>query len=388
MQMNGDLSRLTENEVSLYFHIPFCTKKCYYCHFFVLPNKDPFKKQLLEGLRLEWSYWLPFLKGKTVTSIYFGGGTPALIGPHAIQEIIGWVKDSLPFTTKHPEITLEANPEDVTLQLMSDYAQAGVNRVSIGLQTLDDDLLKVLGRIHNAQKGIEAVHITSEAGINNISVDLIYDLPGQTLQSWESSLEGISQLPITHLSLYNLTIEPQTVFFKYREDIERKLPSHDVSQRMYEVAIELIPQYGLNQYEISAFAKPGFHSRHNVGYWIARPFIGFGPSAFSYWEEKRFRNVANLNRYCRALEKGESPIDFEEKLAKDASQRELLVIQLRLLEGLDLIHFQKRHGELDEITQEDLKRLSHEGLIEKQGEVIRLTKRGIFLYDTVASDLI
>jgi oxygen-independent coproporphyrinogen-3 oxidase len=194
--------------------------------------------------------------------------------------------------------------------------------------------------------------------------------------------------PITHLSLYNLTIEPHTVFFKYREDIERKLPSHDVSQRMYEMAIEFIPQYGLNQYEISAFAKPGFHSRHNVGYWIARPFIGFGPSAFSYWEEKRFRNVANLNRYCRALEEGKSPIDFEEKLTKDAGQRELLVIQLRLLEGLDLIHFQKRHGELDEITQDDLKRLSQEGLIENHGKVIRLTKRGIFLYDTVASDLI
>lgn len=377
-----------KNEIGLYFHIPFCTRKCDYCHFYVIPDKASYKSQFLKGLKLEWDRWLPFFKGKTITSIYFGGGTPALIGPPAISEILSWIKGHVSFTTDPIEITLEANPEDVTRALMSDYARAGINRISIGLQTLDDRLLKILGRIHDSTKGINAVLATAEAGIKNISVDLIYDLPNQTLQSWESSLEGVSKLPISHLSLYNLTIEPHTVFFKYREELEQKLPSHDVSLQMYELAIQMLPISGLEQYEISAFAKNGAYSRHNVGYWIGRPFIGLGPSAFSYWKGKRFRNVANLNRYCRALEQGESPIDFEEKLTPDASLRELLVIQLRLLCGVNMDLFQKQHGEVDEITQKELQRLCKAGLLEKKGAVIKLTHKGVLLYDNVAADLI
>lgn len=341
----------------------------------------------MHGLKLEWERWLPALQGHKITSIYFGGGTPALIGAPAIADIIGWVKASLAFSSPNPEITLEANPEDVTVALMADYAKAGINRVSIGLQTLDDALLKILGRIHNAHKGIDAVWKTAEAGISNISVDLIYDLPEQSVQSWQASLEGVKLLPITHLSLYNLTIEPHTVFFKYKMDIERRLPTRDDSLKMYELALEMLPQSDLLQYEISAFAKHGAYARHNVGYWIGRPFIGFGPSAFSHWKGKRFRNVANLNRYCSALEKGESPIDFEEQLSPEASRRELLVIQLRLLSGVDLTAFQQRHGPLDEETFAVLEKLFQEGLVEQQ-ETLKLTKRGILLYDTVATELI
>lgn len=370
-------------EISLYFHIPFCTKKCDYCHFYVLPDKDPFKKQLMQGFRLEWARWLAGIQGKNVVSVYFGGGTPALIGAEAIAEILSWIP-----LTNNAEITLEANPENVSPELMRAYAQAGINRISIGIQTFDQILLKKLGRIHSAKKGIEAVEATQASGIENISIDLMYDLPGQSLEAWRNTLKVARELPITHLSLYNLTIEPHTVFFKYRDAIQKQIPDEQVSLSMYESAIEMLNDAGLKQYEISAFARNNAFALHNTGYWTARPFLGFGPSAFSYWEGKRFRNVANLNKYCQALEKGESPIDFEEKLDAISSRRELLVIQLRLLEGLNLTNFQNSHGSLDEETLKNLEELTKNSYIEHQNGIFKLTKHGILFYDELASQLI
>lgn len=368
---------------SLYFHIPFCTKKCSYCHFYVIPDKDPFKKMLMRGFKQEWDRWFPEIKDKKIVSVYFGGGTPALIGPDAIAEILSWVK-----VDRGVEVTLEANPENINRQLMQEFSQAGVNRVSIGIQTFDNALLKKLGRIHDAGKGVEAVHATAEAGIGNISIDLMYDLPLQTIGAWENTLQQACELPITHLSLYNLTIEPHTVFFKYRESIQKQLPEEDVSLEMYKMAIKRLAGCGLQQYEISAFAKNDAYSRHNVGYWTARPFLGFGPSAFSYWQGKRFRNVANLNRYCQALDIEESPVDFEEQLDPDASRRELLVIELRLLKGICVEDFQVKHGLLEKKTLEKLTELLSQGLLQQLDDRVALSSIGILFYDTIASELI
>ena len=374
--------------ISLYFHVPFCTRKCHYCHFYVLPDKDPFKEQWLQALRLEWDQWLPQLKGKKVISIYFGGGTPALIGPAAITKILSWIRQDIPFAVKDPEITLEANPENISLDLMKGFAESGINRVSIGLQTLDDHLLKSLSRLHSADKAIESVHLTAQAGISNISVDLMYDLPGQTFPLWESTLKIAAQLPIKHLSLYNLTIEPHTVFFKYRNELLKLIPDEKTSLEMYEAAVNILSDSGFIQYEISAFSKENQFSRHNVGYWTGRPFLGLGPSAFSYWEGKRFRNIANLSRYKKDLEAGKSPIDFEEKLAENASIRELFVIQLRLISGVDLAVFEKSHGKLDKETLETIDLLKNKGYLQNSNSQVCLTKRGVLFYDTVASELI
>lgn len=374
--------------IGLYFHVPFCTRKCAYCHFYVLPDKEPFKIQLLQGFKLEWEHWLPFMQGKKVSTVYFGGGTPALIGAKAIEEILNRTQKALSFATECPEITLEANPENITLELIKDYASVGVNRVSIGIQTLDNHLLSVLQRQHSAKKAVEAVWLTSDAGIKNISVDVMYDLPGQTLPIWIETLEGVCKLPLTHLSLYNLTIEPHTVFFKYQESLRSQLPDPEASLQMYEKAIEILSAHGLTQYEISAFAKDGMQAQHNVGYWTAKPFLGFGPSAFSYWEGRRFRNVANLSRYCRALEAGENPIDFEEKLDADASRRELLAIGLRMMSGVNLTEFEKEHGLLGGELRSVLSDLRDERLLRNDEEVWSLTKRGVLFYDTVAAEIV
>ncbi len=373
--------------VSVYFHIPFCTRKCAYCHFYVIPEKEESKQQLVEGFQKEWRLRLPQLQGKEIVSIYFGGGTPSLLGASFIAQILDWIYKDANIIT-HPEITLEANPENITLQAMQQYAQAGINRLSIGIQTFNDKLLNILTRTHDAEKAIQSVYLAEKAGLENISIDLMYDLPGQTLADWQHTLMQASSLPITHLSLYNMTIEPTALFFKHQTAIRAMMPDEDTSLAMYELAIDTLQKAGLNQYEISAFAKGDHMSRHNLGYWLGRPFLGFGPSAFSYWEGARFRNIANLNTYSRILNEGSFPVDFEERLSLDAARRELFVIALRTCAGVHLANFQEQHGDLDAQFLTTLDKLQQEGLIQYRNNCLCLTRRGILLYDAIASELI
>lgn len=386
MQMTGSDPTPIE-EISLYFHIPFCTRKCDYCHFYVLPDQEDPKEQLAEGFQLEWALLQPYLVKKKISTIYFGGGTPSLFGPTRIASLLKLIKGSCEVNPL-AEVTLEANPENVTLELMQAYAEAGINRVSIGVQTLDPHLLTLLGRLHSPEIALQAVHATYGGGIHNISIDLMYDLPKQTLQHWITTLQLLEPLPIRHLSLYNLTLEPHTIFFKKQTQLRPLLPSEEVSLAMYEMAIEKLESMGLRRYEISAFALPGFESRHNSGYWTGRQFLGLGPSAFSYWDKKRFRNVAHLGRYCKTLKEGQFPRDFEELLDPEAQRRELLVIHLRLRDGVNMEEFSDRHGMLDQDTRTTIDRLIEEGyLIWIEGNV-QLTHKGILFYDTVASELI
>jgi oxygen-independent coproporphyrinogen-3 oxidase len=248
--------------------------------------------------------------------------------------------------------------------------------------------LQLLGRLHSPKTAIEAIHTTYQAGIQNISIDLMYDLPKQTLDHWTNTLEQIKKLPLRHLSLYNLTIEPHTLFFKKEAQLRAWLPDEETSLAMYQMAIEHLEGMGLKQYEISAFAIPGHESLHNSGYWTGRSFWGLGPSAFSYGQGKRFRNIAHLGRYCQALEEGRSPIDFEEQLDPEAHRRELLVIHLRLRQGVSLESFILQHGPLDESIKITLERLISEGYLYIHNGHLLLTKRGMLFYDTVATELI
>lgn len=382
------LGRHQDGLISLYFHIPFCTKKCHYCHFFILPDKQESHKQLLEGLRLEMAQWSSELKGKKLASIYFGGGTPSLLDPKEIQYLLEEVQKYISFDPSQIEITLEANPETISYEKMRNFSKAGINRVSIGFQTLDNALLEKLGRTHKAQTSIDTIQITTEAGISNISIDLMYDIPGQTLSSWQHTLEQIAPLPITHLSLYNLTIEPNTVFFKYQESLKKILPDAECSADMYKTAVAVLKSCGLDQYEISAFARHGLYSQHNVGYWTGRPFLGFGPSAFSYWKNKRFRSMAHFARYLEALKKGVSPIDFSEELSPKEKRNELLAIALRLRSGVDCTAFEIEHGPLDPLTRLALKNLVNQGFLKQENQIFSLTDHGVLFYDTVAVEII
>lgn len=383
--MTGNCS--TSNEISLYFHIPFCKRKCDYCHFYVLPEKEELKDKLLEGFLLELKLLRHLLENKKIVTLYFGGGTPSLFGPNRLTTLLKLIRQ-MGDLSPNIEITLEANPENLTQELMQSYAEAGVNRVSLGIQTLDPNLLKILGRLHHPDQAIKAIQTTYLSGIKNISIDLMYDLPNQTIDHWATTLQQIQELPICHLSLYNLTIEPHTVFFKNQKILQPLLPDEETSLVMYEMAIKHLEKMGLKQYEISAFAKNGYESKHNTGYWTGRPFLGLGPSAFSYWEGKRYRNIAHLNRYYQSLQDGQLPIDFEEKLDTEASYRELFVINLRLRHGVDLETFIKQYGLIDPHLENTMNRFITEGFLFMDAGRLVLTKKGILFYDTIAAELI
>lgn len=366
---------------SLYFHIPFCTRKCPYCHFFVLPDKSDLKERFLRALLLEWESLLPKLKEYEIVSIYFGGGTPSLLGVDAIEKILARVKGSATLSPSC-EITLEANPEEG--KALTHFAQVGINRISLGVQALDAATLKTLGRSHTPEGAIETIFALHASGIHNISIDLMYDIPAQTHASFEKTLNTVKSLPLSHVSLYNLTFEPQTLYFKQKKQLIPLLPTPEESLSFLQCAVHHLEEMGLARYEISAFAKEGAASKHNLGYWTARPFLGFGPSAFSFWEGKRYRNVANLSRYEEALLQKKSPVDFEESLPYPENVLELLAVELRLLRGVDLSAF----APLPEKTSKTISNLIEKGWLKKEMERLRLTETGLLFYDSVASDII
>ncbi len=336
----------------------------------MIPDRLAYQKLLKEALLLEIDRNQEHFKGRDILSIYFGGGTPSLFT--SIDEILR----QLPAAS---EITIEANPEDASLERFAYFRSLGINRLSLGIQSLDARSLESLERIHSANKAREAIFLAKEAGFDNVSIDLMIDLPNQTEKSLQHTLAQLPGLPITHLSLYNLTVEPHTPFYKRKV----QTPPPELSLKLLELAIESVENIGLKRYEISAFAKPGFESRHNLGYWTGREFLGLGPSACSYLHQERFQNIANLHRYARALKSNVSPVDFRERLPYPKNVNELLAIRLRLVEGVSLEEF-----ECPEETLQVLERLRSLGLIEKKNKQMILTKRGKLFYDTVASEII
>ncbi|MBM3208236.1 MAG: radical SAM family heme chaperone HemW [Chlamydiae bacterium] len=375
-------------EVSLYFHIPFCTKKCPYCHFYVVPNREELQLSYLAALEKEWQIVSHKIAGMHIVSIYFGGGTPSLLGPQKIDKVLQWIAGSSATISTDCEITLEANPENVTLELIKEFKACGINRISLGLQSMEDELLVHLGRGHSASKSSQAVIDCYEAGMQNISVDLMFELPHQNMAHWTHTLDKVSTLPITHLSLYNLVIEPHTQFHKKRKELSTHLPPEELCKEMLDIAVDKLETAGLKRYEISAFAKPGYLSRHNTGYWKARPFLGLGPSAFSYFDKKRFQNVCNLQKYCSQLDKGILPIDFEEELSFPANLKELLAVELRLIDGVNIEEFEKKHAKLPQEMLNSLKKLKELNLLEQNNNIIKMTNKGLLFYDTVAEEII
>ena len=358
---------------SLYIHIPFCTRKCPYCQFYSLSAREEKKELFFRALCREIELQAPKFQNHEIVSIYFGGGTPPLLGTKRLSTLLA----SFPPAR---EVTIEVNPEQASKQLADELLAAGFNRASIGVQSFNSHELVALGRPHSAALARNAITVFHEAGFRNISCDLMYEIPYETLASWEKTLDEIGSLPLTHLSLYNLTIEPGTPFAACRDEIARFTPSAETGAEMYKLAQQKLKAFGFSQYEISAFSKEGFASRHNSGYWTGRPFLGFGPSAFSFYDNVRFRNIANLDTYIDSLEKGSLAQDFHDEVPEDERKRELLVINLRLLEGIEIASFSPLPQEVDKLVQD--------GLLVKKAGRLKLTERGILFYDEVASTLI
>ncbi len=359
----------------IYVHIPFCRKKCPYCHFAVSSYQEKSVASYIKTLKKEWEERKNLFE--TISSIYFGGGTPSIISESSFEEIFRIFPECL------SEITLEANPENVTLEKMRFYRDLGINRISIGVQSLSDKRLEAIGREHSAKAAINAVETTVKAGFKNITIDLMYDLPNQSIDEWKETVLEATKLEITHISLYNLVFEPGALYYKNRHAIKQLMPSDNDSTSMLTFAINAFEDAGFNRYEISAFSKEGYQAVHNTSYWNGAPFIGVGPSAFSYHDRKRFRNSSYIGKWQAEIAAGREPIDFEEELTYPNDVHELLTIQLRLLKGVDLSEFA-----LPQETVMKIDQLVDAGYLKKSHNRVALTTRGTLFYDTVASELI
>lgn len=369
----------------IYLHIPFCKQACHYCDFHFSTN-TAIREELITFMGEEISLQRSYLEGDAIHSIYFGGGTPSLLSAGEINYLLQKVYVTQPVSAD-AEITLEANPDDLHDQKLIELKAAGINRLSIGVQSFDDETLKYFNRSHNAQAAVSSVQLARAAGFDNISIDLIYAIPGLTLEGWRRNIEQAISLKPQHISAYSLTIEEKTAFGKWSTKGKLIPVEEQAAAEQVELLITTLAHAGYKQYEISNFAQPGYESRHNQGYWQGEKYLGVGPSAHSFNLKTRQHNVANNHLYVRSLREGRIPAE-EEILKKEDQINEYILTTLRTSAGCDLAVLKSRfgydiltlhHGYLGELERQDLIRL--------EGHQLRLTEAGMLLADKISSDL-
>ncbi|MRR56402.1 MAG: radical SAM family heme chaperone HemW [Deltaproteobacteria bacterium] len=374
--------------LSLYIHYPFCLRKCRYCAFNSVSDAPCSPDEYLTGLlkELELSRELPE-KGSAAGTLYFGGGTPSLLEPAQVARIIEAAAKQYALAAD-AEITLECNPGTITRGKLAAFRAVGVNRLSLGVQSFDDELLDVLGRSHSAEEALGAFRAAREAGYDNIGLDLIYSLPGQSLAQWQRELSQACELKPEHLSVYGLTIEEGTPFALLEEKGELLLPDEEESARMYELSAELLAVNGYEQYEIANFARPGFRSRHNSGYWLRRPFLGCGAGAHSFLRQPeaglRFSNTAKVADYLTLVGRGSLPTCESRNLSREEAMAECLFLGLRLTEGVSLERFREEFSlSFQEAYGVACADLFAGGLLEIRDGFVRLTGKARILSNQV-----
>lgn len=363
----------------LYIHVPFCQKKCSYCDFYSIEKSKGIIPKFLNALQKEtglYSERHPF--DTPIRTIYLGGGTPSMLPDEAINTIMDTIRSSFPISA-NPEITIEINPGTLSLTKLNAYRKAGINRISIGLQSMQSHELRLLGRIHSSEEGVKTVHMVREAGFDNVNIDLIYGIPGQTLSKWKDTIEKVLQYPLDHISAYALTWNKSTPIGRQIHSGTLPCPDEDSVAEMYLMAHNILINHGYRHYEISNFAKPGFRCRHNEGYWTGGQYLGLGPSAHSYLDNKRFWNVPDVHEYIESLSGNHLPIAGEETLDPDQQALERLALALRTREGISLIKISKKQNVIRELVQS--------GFATEQNGRLSLSSRGFLLADEIALQL-
>ena len=366
----------------LYVHIPFCSSRCSYCDFATGLYQSELAERYVRALIAEIR--TSRYRGALVDTIYFGGGTPSLLSPAQLDRILASLHDSFAIDAT-AEITLEINPGSATLERLTAFRTLGINRASFGAQTFDDAELAKLGRSHSATDTLRTFADLQSAGFTNTSFDLIAGLPGQTLDRWQSNIKQALDLRPEHLSFYLLEIHSGTPL---AEHIRRGLqpePDDDLAGVMYEWMLEQASASGYEHYEISNLCRPGFHSRHNVKYWTAEPYYGFGCSAHSYdGVARRWSNQRDALKYVEAVESGASPVVQEQDLSENDVRAEALFLGMRLMRGVDLRRYREAFGvDLRSEHGADLDRFREAGLLEFDGDSMRLTRNGALLSNEV-----
>ena len=369
----------------IYIHIPFCKKRCIYCDFFSTTQSEK-KAAYTSALCRELTLRKGYIGGETVETVYLGGGTPSQLSEKELSAIFNTIYKVYPIA-EGAEITLEANPDDLNPDYIRMLRSLPFNRISIGIQTFQDEILKLLNRRHTARQAIKAFEDCREAGFRNISIDLMYGLPGETMKTWVSDLNQALAMKPEHISAYHLIYEEGTALWKLRETHRVEETDEDLSVALFTQLIHTLKQNGYEHYEISNFCLPEYHSRHNSSYWIGKKYLGCGPSAHSYNGTSRQWNVASLDGYIKGMEKGEE-ISEKEELDLYSRYNDFVLTSIRTCWGMPLDKLKTDFGET--LCNYCLK-MAHthltQGTLEIKGNTLKLTEKGIFISDGIMSDL-
>ena len=374
----------------LYIHIPFCASRCIYCNFYSTTSLK-LRQRYVDAVCREMSLLpAPSKERGSIDTIYLGGGTPSQLTPDQLRQLFLYINKVYPLTTHHspltPEITIEMNPDDVTPAFAEVLPRLGINRVSMGAQTFDNERLRFLHRRHTATQVRQAVTALRNAGIHNISIDLMYGFPGETLDDWQRDIEAALSLDVEHISAYCLMVEEGTALYERlkMKDEKLKMPNEELERQMYELLIDKLTAAGYEHYEISNFSKPGYRSRHNSSYWNDTPYVGLGAAAHSYDGHCRSWNVADIHQYIEAIERGELPSEQEE-IDGDTHYNDRITVALRTCEGLDLTTLSDRHRRY---CMKEAQRFLDDGLLQLCDNRLSLTRKGLFVSDYIMSSLI
>lgn len=370
----------------IYLHIPFCKRRCIYCDFFSTTRGEQ-KEAYVRALCRELEQRKDYVDGERIETIYLGGGTPSQLGKEDFERIFSYIY-KVYRVSPDAEITLEANPDDLTTEYIALLRSLPFNRLSMGIQTFSEATLQLLQRRHTARQAIEAFGNCRAAGFRNISIDLMYGLPGETLQAWQEDLEQALELHPEHISAYHLIYEEGTALWELRERHKVEEADEDLSLSLFGTLIDRLTAGGYEHYEISNFALPGLHSRHNSGYWTEKKYLGCGPSAHSYNGTSRQWNVSSLDAYLQGISTGTPAFEVEE-LDHYTRYNDFVITRIRTRWGMPLSLLRSRFG--DKLYHYCLRMAAphlKQGTLTLDGDVLKLTRQGIFISDGIMSDLL
>jgi len=369
-----------KQDLSVYIHLPFCEKKCYYCDFNSFANMESYFESYISALTTEICN-CPELKEANIITVFIGGGTPSVLPSKYVEKIMEALTCFQ--LTKDAEITIEANPNSLTKDKLRDYKSFGINRLSIGLQAYQNRLLKILGRIHSAKDFLMCMDAVHSVGFHNVSADLMFALPGQSLADWDESLEAVVAAGLSHISCYGLSIEENTPFYKDYRPIDEEL-----DRKMYYAAVEFLGFHGFPRYEISNFAKDGFASRHNSVYWERGNYLGFGLSAHSLYNDTRFENTGNLSEYTANINDKNRRKNIVDLTQKDIME-EFMFLALRMTKGVSAEKFLRKFGiDIYSVYSDVIEKNTANKLLEIDEDRIKLTPKGIDLSNVVLSEFL
>lgn len=373
--------------LELYIHIPFCIRKCNYCDFLSFPEMESGIAQYCHALKEEIKRTGDQAEDIGVRSVFIGGGTPSILEAEQITEIMTCIRNNFSIE-KNAEITIESNPGTLNAEKLNCYYELGINRLSIGLQSTDDDCLRRLGRIHTFQEFEKNYEQARKSGFQNINIDLMSGLPGQSLRGYEDTLNRVTELKPEHISSYSLIIEEGTPFYK-SDSVLQQLPDEDTERKMYERTKEILAQQGYERYEISNYARQGRECIHNLGYWEQVPYLGMGLGASSFYNGARFSNERNFRKY---LSTPYLPFEHREdyvQVSREEQMEDTMIFGLRKMKGISVSEFEREFGTpIWEMYGSVIERYSNLGLLIQEGDVLRLTDAGIDVSNRIFEDFI